>query len=81
VSRRARLSPAAAQDLEEIWLYVAADKPAAANRLIDALADQCQALAANPHMGRRRDELRAGLLSFPLIARLCRCAEPPARAG
>ena len=62
--RRARLSPAAARDLEEIWLYVAADKPTAADHLIDALSDRCQALALNPHMGRRRDELRPGLRSF-----------------
>jgi toxin ParE1/3/4 len=65
VSPRAKLSPAAARDLEEIWLYVAADKPGAADRLIDDLSDRCRALALNPHIGRRRDELRPGLRSFP----------------
>ena len=65
MSLQASLSPAAVRDHEEIWLYVAADKPGAADRLIDALTERCQALARNPHMGRERDELREGLRSFP----------------
>jgi toxin ParE1/3/4 len=54
-TRRAR------QDLVDIWRYVAADDPAAADRLLDALDDKCGLLAQHPHLGPARDDIRQGL--------------------
>ena len=41
---RYRLTPVAVKDLEEIADFIAADNPAAANRLIDRIEGKCQAL-------------------------------------
>jgi toxin ParE1/3/4 len=54
----------AAQDLEEIWLHVALDDPAAADGLLDQLGHACALLADNPALGRERAELAPGLRSF-----------------
>jgi toxin ParE1/3/4 len=37
-----------------------------ADRLIDSLSHRFWLLALRPHMGRRRDDLRSGLRSFPV---------------
>jgi toxin ParE1/3/4 len=61
------ISPAAAEDLIAIWLYMsdnASDKQA--DQMIDKIEQQCQSLALNPAMGRLRAELKLGLRSFPL---------------
>ena len=55
--KRFVLSPAAAQDLEDIWEYVAFDSIEAADRLITKLHHQVRALAAMPGMGHRRPDL------------------------
>lgn len=61
---RYRLTPEAARDLDEITDHlIAADAPAAAARLVDAIEEKCQALARMPEMGRRREELATGLRS------------------
>jgi toxin ParE1/3/4 len=52
-------------DLLEIWLYIAADSPAAADRLLSSIDDTCRLLARFPKMGRRRDDLSKGLRSLP----------------
>jgi toxin ParE1/3/4 len=62
-----RLSPEAAADLDDIWLYVARESGSidAANRLIDSLTVRFVLLARHPHIGRQRDaDLRPGLRSF-----------------
>ena len=64
--KRVRLSQKAEIDLEEIWLYVAQDSSAAADRLLDRLYHTCQRLAGTPRMGRSRDELATRLRSFPV---------------
>lgn len=51
------LSPDAAQDLDDIWEYIAADSLEAADRLIGELYDQILALASTPGMGHRREDL------------------------
>ena len=59
-TRRARL------DLMEIWEYVAADDPEAADRLLDRIDATCARIASFPSLGRSRDDLRPGLRYVPL---------------
>jgi toxin ParE1/3/4 len=49
-----------------IWRHIAEDNEAAADRFIDRLTRTFQLLGENPHVGRRRDELRSGYRSFPI---------------
>lgn len=60
---RYRLTPEAANDLDEITGFIAADNPQAAARLIDSLQEKCQALAEMPGIGRSREELALNLRS------------------
>jgi toxin ParE1/3/4 len=53
-------------DLVQIWLYVAEDNIAAADRFIDAIERQLVRLAEMPGMGRPRPELARELRSFPI---------------
>ena len=59
-----QISPAAEADLDDIWDYVATDNPTAADRLIDSLSAQFEALAQFPGIGRRRDDIQPGSRSF-----------------
>jgi toxin ParE1/3/4 len=58
ISRRAR------QDLKDIFLYIARDRPAAAGRLRSALEGVFRALARNPAMGEARPDLGADIRVF-----------------
>jgi toxin ParE1/3/4 len=62
------LAPEAKSDLDDIWCYVANEsgQVEVADRLIDAITSRFQLLAAHPHIGRKRDDLRSGLRSFPV---------------
>lgn len=51
------LSCIAEQDLIEIWNYISADSPTAANDLLDRLFDKFELLTQHPLMGVRREEL------------------------
>jgi len=52
-----RLSSLAAQDLDEIWLYVAEEaSPSTADRLIIDIVDRFDLMAEQPRMGRLRPE-------------------------
>lgn len=51
------LSPAARQDLVEIWQYVAEDNLSAADKLLTKLETALQRLAERPHLGHRRPDL------------------------
>ena len=65
--KRFRLSKLAGADLDEMWLYVAADGGVdVANRLIDDIMDRIVLLASQPNAGRVRDELAVGLRSVPV---------------
>ena len=64
--RKLVLSDQAKDDLVEIWLYIAADAPSAADNFIDYLHEQCGHLCSNPQIGRKRDELALGIRSFPV---------------
>jgi toxin ParE1/3/4 len=65
---RHRLAPAAEVSLDDIWCYVAKESASMeiADRLIDSLTSRFVLLAGHPYMGRRRDEIREGLRSFPV---------------
>lgn len=48
------LTPSAKSDLEEIWAYIAADNPEAADGLESDIYEACQLLADNPGIGESR---------------------------
>lgn len=51
------ISPDAADDLDEVWEYIARDDIDAADRFLEKLHQQIRALAATPSMGHRREDL------------------------
>lgn len=57
--------PLAEADILEIWEYIADDSLAAADRWVHRLDGQFRLLAAQPVMGRAREELAPGVRSFP----------------
>jgi plasmid stabilization system protein ParE len=59
-----RFTPQAADDLFEIWSYIAGDDPGAANRVEKAILDACSFLADAPLSGRIRAELTSRPLRF-----------------
>jgi toxin ParE1/3/4 len=61
-----KLTPAAEQDLQEIWLYIAQDKPTAADQLLVRIETQCELLANHPQLGPARDDIAKGLRYHPL---------------
>jgi plasmid stabilization system protein ParE len=52
-----RLTPAAEDDLFDIWAYIAADNSEAADRLEGDLLTSCQRLADRPDLGHFRRDL------------------------
>ena len=56
--------PLAETDIFEIWDYIADDGLAAADRWVDRIDEQFSLLAAQPLIGRSRDELAPGMRSF-----------------
>jgi toxin ParE1/3/4 len=59
-------SPAAEDDLLEIWVGLAANNVSAAERLMDDLDAATQILATQPLIGKARREFGAGIRSFPV---------------
>jgi plasmid stabilization system protein ParE len=55
--KRFKLSPEAAQDIREIWAYIAGDSIKAARRIRLQIFDACQRIAENPEIGHRREDL------------------------
>jgi len=60
----------AEQDLIEIWLHIARDKPSAAEKLLERIDGACARLAQNPRMGPARPDLAADLRYFVVGAYL-----------
>jgi toxin ParE1/3/4 len=58
--------PRAADDLIELWDYLADDNVARADAFIDDVDAKLNLLAEQPMLGRSREELAPGLRSFPL---------------
>ena len=54
----------AEKDLDNIWDYIAADKPPAADRLIDHIEGAIEMLARHPLLGKPRPELWPDVRSF-----------------
>ncbi|MEW6303445.1 MAG: type II toxin-antitoxin system RelE/ParE family toxin [Verrucomicrobiota bacterium] len=52
-----RLTPAAEDDLFNIWAYIAEDNLKAADRLEENILDACQQLARHPDLGHHRRDL------------------------
>lgn len=48
-------------DLIDIWLHIAADDPATADRVLDQLGEAAGRLADHPEMGTARNDIRPGL--------------------
>jgi toxin ParE1/3/4 len=63
---RLTITESARADLQEIRDYIANDNPAAARRLVERLRAQARKLAQTPGIGRRREDLRYDLFSFPV---------------
>jgi toxin ParE1/3/4 len=51
----------AEEDLLDIWLYIAADNPLAADRQIDRIEAACLRLASHPLSGPPREDIGAGI--------------------
>lgn len=49
------------EDLIAIWLHIAGDNPAAADRVLDAIERRWQQLAQHPYSGIARDDIGAGI--------------------
>jgi len=55
----------AEDDLVDIWLYVAQDSTAAADRLLDSIDVKCRLLAANHRLRSARPDIAQDLCYFP----------------
>lgn len=66
--KRFVLAPEAAEDLDEIWEYIARDDIDAADRFLAKLHTEIGALAETPGMGHRRKDLAEdrSLLFWPV---------------
>lgn len=62
--RRVRLTPAAREDLDAIWSYIAKESPNAADRFLRRLSDRMNRLPLAPYAGERQDQYREGLRSI-----------------
>lgn len=58
-----RRLPQAIRDVDDIWLHIAADNPAAATRMAERLSAGVARLADFPESGRTRPEIGAGARS------------------
>lgn len=61
-----RRSPAARDDLLQIWEYIAEDNRQNADSFVRKIDEKYKLLAENPEIGRRREELASRLRSFPV---------------
>jgi antitoxin ParD1/3/4/toxin ParE1/3/4 len=62
-----RLHPGAAQDITEIWEFVAEDNPLAAKRVREDILDAIRKLVLLPHQGHKRSDLTSQPLRFQTI--------------
>lgn len=60
-----RYTDHARNDLLEAWLFIAADNPIAADRLLETLDRDARRLQLNPLIGRLRPELASEIRSWP----------------
>ena len=62
--KRFRLSPEAANDIEEIWRFIAGNNIDAAQRVRLELLNACRKLARNPGLGHQRRDLTSRSVRF-----------------
>lgn len=67
----------AREDLIAIWSYIAADNPAAADRVLDAIDRCCARLSENPQLGPARSDIAPELRYFPVRSYLIFYREVP----
>ena len=60
-----KLSPYAAADLKEIWLYISDNSRNFADKTIEAILQKCKFIALNPKIGKTRHDLIIDLRLFP----------------
>jgi len=58
------LHPDALTDLNEIWEYIAADNPSAADHVLEEIYEAIRALVPFPQVGHRRSDLTSRPLRF-----------------
>ena len=59
-------SARAKEDLIELWSYIAADNPTAADHVLDTINENLRKLAGNPRLGPARPDIAEGLRLFPI---------------
>ena len=63
-ARHLRRTARAEEDLIDIWVYIARNNKAAADRVLDALDERTSLLARYPELGRSREDIAADVRSF-----------------
>ncbi len=58
------MSEQAKANLDDLWAYIAANNPDAADRMVDANLEGSRLHVRFPNVGQKRDELRPGLCCF-----------------
>lgn len=61
------LHPLAAQDIIDIWEYIAADNPLAARKVREEIRSAIRVLVSLPHQGHKRPDLTSRPLRFALV--------------
>jgi plasmid stabilization system protein ParE len=61
------LHPEAAQDIRDIWEFIAEDSPSAAGRVGGEILGAIRGLVGMPHQGHRRPDLTSRPLRFVLV--------------
>lgn len=56
----------AEEDLIDIWLYIAEDSPAAADKLLDTFEEKGRLLTDNPKLGQARPDIMEDVRYFPV---------------
>ena len=64
--KRLRRLPAAVADVDDIWFYIAQDNPAAAQRVIERIADATARLEDFPASGSPRPDIHPAARSIPV---------------
>ena len=65
-----QLTPQVTEHLDEIWSFIAKDKPKAANRVELEIVATCRRLAEHPLMGMRRRDITMLPLRFWTVPKL-----------
>jgi toxin ParE1/3/4 len=60
------VAPEARSDLVDIWRFLSSRNARATGRIMRDIAERFELLLDYPESGTKRDELRAGLRSFPV---------------